>query len=376
MTVDPGSLRRNVGICGMEIQLPSLYVSQEDIEDAFSIPKGKVTIGLGCQEMSICLPSEDVVSLSLSAVHKLMEKYRVRAEDVGRVEVGSESNFDNSKPIKSFLMDLFKGNCRVMGADSVSACYGGTAALLNTVAWMESSMYDGTFAIVVCSDVAIYKEGPSLPTGGGGAVALLLGCNAPITIDGRMGHCFRNVYDFWKPKETAPYPMVDGKTSLECYLSSFTECYRQMEGVAFDYLCCHSPFPKLPLKAARSIPVADALVEPSLTISRRNGNSYTASLYMCLLSLLNSGMPNNSTVLMFSYGSGLSSSMFTLRVRNTEPFLTDIPSLLGSRRRVKGSEYLSAVSQYVAHAPIAEGGSGYLLSGIADTKRTYRRHEN
>jgi 3-hydroxy-3-methylglutaryl CoA synthase len=51
------------------------------------------------------------------------------------------------------------------GTDCVSACYGGTCALLNAVNWMESRAWDGRLALVVAADVAIYPSGPARPTG-------------------------------------------------------------------------------------------------------------------------------------------------------------------------------------------------------------------
>ena len=39
--------------------------------------------------------------------------------------------------------------------DSVSACYGGTAALLNAAAWVESRAWDGRYALVVAADIAM-----------------------------------------------------------------------------------------------------------------------------------------------------------------------------------------------------------------------------
>jgi len=59
--------------------------------------------------------------------------------------VGTESLVDKSKSIKSMLMRLFKesGNSNVEGVDSTNACYGGTAALFNSTAWLESSAWDG-----------------------------------------------------------------------------------------------------------------------------------------------------------------------------------------------------------------------------------------
>ena len=61
------------------------------------------------------------------------------------------------------------------GADCVNACYGGTAALLGACDWIESASWDGRGAIVVAADVAVYAKGPARPTGGCGAVAMLIG---------------------------------------------------------------------------------------------------------------------------------------------------------------------------------------------------------
>lgn len=65
--------------------------------------------------------------------------------NIGRLEVGTETLVDKSKSIKSMLMRLFKkcNNHNVEGVDSTNACYGGTAALFNSIAWLESSAWDG-----------------------------------------------------------------------------------------------------------------------------------------------------------------------------------------------------------------------------------------
>jgi hydroxymethylglutaryl-CoA synthase len=378
-----GKAAGSFGICGMEVQFPSLYIDQEEMEESFGIPKGKVTMGLVSKQMGICSADEDVVSLSMGALSKLLRRYKVGSKRVSRIEVGSESHFDGSKSIKSYLMDLFKENEYIGGADVVSACYGGTAALLNTIGWMESSMYDGNYAIVICADIAMYNDSPSLPTGGGGAVALLLGPDAPVVLVGEsLVNYSRHVYDFWKPKETYPFPVVDGKVSIECYLEALKKCYSRAEA-RFDFLCCHAPFAKLPLKAAKSLGVSDELVSPSLTISMRNGNAYTGSLYMALLSLLNSpelkakAREGPVSVLMFSYGSGLTSSMFTLRVESAEAFQMDLGERLDERAKVGASEYLTFLKERVelGNGFVSEGNTPNRIAEISGYKRRYFQQE-
>lgn len=82
-------------------------------------------------------------------------------------------------------MDLFAehGNHDIEGIDSKNACYGSTAALFNCVNWIQSESWDGRDAIVMCGDIAIYKEGSARPVGGMGACALLIGPNAPIVVE-------------------------------------------------------------------------------------------------------------------------------------------------------------------------------------------------
>ena len=52
---------------------------------------------------------------------------------------------DKSKSVKTVLMQVLAkhGNNDVLGVDTNNACYGGTAALLNSIAWVESSQCDG-----------------------------------------------------------------------------------------------------------------------------------------------------------------------------------------------------------------------------------------
>ena len=69
------------------------------------------------------------------------------------------------------------------GVDSLNACYGGTAALFNAVNWVESSAWDGRYALVVAADIAVYASGNARPTGGAGAVAMLIGPDAVLVLD-------------------------------------------------------------------------------------------------------------------------------------------------------------------------------------------------
>lgn len=140
-----GPWPKDVGIVAMEVYFPSKYVDQAELEIFDKVSTGKYTIGLGQAKMGFCSDREDINSLCLTVVQKLIEKNDLSYNDIGRLEVGTETIIDKSKSTKTVLMQLFErsGNYSVEGIDTTNACFGGTSALFNAVNWIESSSWDG-----------------------------------------------------------------------------------------------------------------------------------------------------------------------------------------------------------------------------------------
>jgi len=366
----------DVGIINMEIYFPSQYVDQSELETFTEVSAGKNTIGLGQTRLGFCTDREDVASLCLTVVDKLMTRTGTSYANIGRLEVGTESLIDKSKSVKTVLMDLFNdsGNSDVEGVDSTNACYGGTAALFNSISWIESSAWDGRLALAVCADIAVYASGPARATGGAGAVAMLIGPNASLVLErGLRASHFAHVYDFYKPNLASIYPTVDGRLSIECYLQALDKCYglykrkafhqdgKKVDLSSFDALLFHSPYCKLVQKSLARLSFNDFKAEPdvfpeslqssfaqveledsyfnkdveksfmdiskvtfesktrpSLMIATNVGNMYTPSLYGGLVSFIVSHETAESLVgkrvALFSYGSGSASSFFSIKV--------------------------------------------------------------
>lgn len=197
----------SIGILACELYIPSLYVDQSSLETYDNVSKGKYTIGLGQQRMSVCSDHEDICSICLTVLSRLLDQTGVHPQEIGRLDVGTETLVDKAKSIKTVLMQLFTehGNTDVEGVDNINACYGGTAAIFNAIHWIESSFWNGRYvsreilnssvlsnlfasrqAIVVMGDIAVYAKGNARPTGGAGACALLIGPNAPIVFEPGM----------------------------------------------------------------------------------------------------------------------------------------------------------------------------------------------
>ena len=234
----------NAGILAMECYFPQVCVPQTALEESDGCA-GKYTVGLGQHSLSLFDDREDVGSVLMTAVANLMDKYGIKAEEVGRLEVGTETLIDKSKSIKTAILAQLFGECAdIEGVTSTNACYGGTAALFNSVAWVESSAWDGRYAIVVCGDIAVYAPGPARPTGGGGAVAMLIGADAPLALIGPRATRAVEVYDFYKPSGTTEYASVDGKLSQSAYIASVDVCWA---GLKKKLTAAGDPYPPPPL---------------------------------------------------------------------------------------------------------------------------------
>ncbi len=77
----------------------------------------------------------------------------------------------------------------------------------------------------MASDLAVYEKGPARCTGGAGAIAMLIGPKAKVTINKERCSFMDHRYDFYKPNPSkqqfnldSEYPTVDGKISIDCYL--------------------------------------------------------------------------------------------------------------------------------------------------------------
>ncbi|KAL0043896.1 hypothetical protein WJX82_003072 [Trebouxia sp. C0006] len=352
----------NIGILAVEAYFPSQFVDQAELEKHDNASAGKYTIGLGQTSMAFFKDQENVVSAAMTVTQNLMDKYQIDPRSIGRLEVGTESSIDKSKSIKTFLMALFadSGNTDIEGVDNVNACYGGTAGLYNAINWVESRAWDGRYAMVVASDEAVYAEGPARPSGGAGAVAFLVGPNAPLVLERGLTSChMQHVYDFYKP--AGLYPKVDGPLSLKCYMRALETCYIRLCHKAelrtavntanprhphAPHVPSESPhvqpnpyvvspqlecdpnsstsdliFPLSPdsalekAMANKSAAQFEAKVQPGCLAGQALGNMYSASLGMALASLIEAKGADleGSKILMFSYGSGLAAGMFVLK---------------------------------------------------------------
>ncbi len=370
--LSPKTGSSNVGIHALELYFPNHAVSQADMEKYHNV-EGKYTVGLGQKAVTFCGDNEDAISMALTVVHRLMERYEIDWGNIGRLEVGTESLVDRSKSIKTHLMSLFgeHGYHDVEGVDSYNACYGGTAALFNTIAWCQSEAWDGRYGLVVCVDIADLNEEQSF-LNGAAAVAMLIGPDAPMVMQRERASHIMHTWDFYKPvgwKDSFPL-MRDGKHSIDVYLTCLDGCQKALTeklGIsnllrhddyfvfhctstylckrAFDYLANNAE-PDISLKERQEL--YQQKTNPSSLITKQIGSTYTASCYVNLYSLLlhERERIQGKTICVYSYGSGATASAYRLKVVDLPKFDWGALERLNQRQWYAPADFIKLTQDY------------------------------
>ena len=362
-----------VGIDAIEVWTGKLRL---DLAETFAPEMGddpeKYTKGLGLYSSSFPDAYEDIVTMGANAAYRLMERKGLSPQDIGRIDVATESAFDHSKPVSTYiagcLEQVYDGDFHHANkGERKFACIAGTQALDDAYNWIKAGRNRGRGAIVIATDTALYERGdPGEATQGAGAVAMYITEKPSIVeLSTDQGYGSADETDFLKPNQQ--FPSVDGKRSVQVYLSRMREALEDYERVAgkthvedFAYIPFHTPFPGMVRKAAlfayrhitRDTAVEEELaeqigmqprepefdtreeyedairtymdalketeeyqdwyarkVEPTLDISSRVGNWYTGSVHIARASALKHAEENGIDIAgkqlgVGSYGSG------------------------------------------------------------------------
>ena len=252
-----------VGIDGIGIWTGKL---QLDLAETFAPAQGedpgKYTKGLGLYESSLPDVYEDIVTMGANASHRLLERKDVSLEDIGRIDVATETSFDKSKPASTYvagcLEQVFDGNLHHANkGERKFACVSGTQALDDAFNWVRAGRSRGRKALVIATDTALYeRDDPGEATQGAGAVAMLIDENPDlVSFSDAQGFGSADETDFLKPNQQ--FPSVDGKRSMQVYLARMRESMRDFERNGgdthpdnFALIPFHTPFPGMVRKAA------------------------------------------------------------------------------------------------------------------------------
>jgi hydroxymethylglutaryl-CoA synthase len=207
-------------------------------------------------------------------------------------------------------------------------------------------------------------------------------------------------------------PVVDGHYSIECYLNALKESARDLKENsdlndkrlidALDYVVYHMPYCNMAKKAHRHFVELEyqnadeeekekrfketfaRMVEPGLFGAREVGNIYTGSVYMGLISLLETEKEKvaGKKVGIFSYGSGCGAEFLICNMKENVSSIIDglkFRKQLDRRKKISIEHYTHIYSKEledIKYFPeevrlFKDEYTKFVFTGIKDHKRQY-----
>ena len=252
-----------VGIDGIAIWTGKLKL---DLAKTFAPAQGtdpaKYTKGLDLHGSSLPDVHEDIVTMGANAALRLLKRKNVSPAEIGRIDVATESAFDRSKPVSTYvagcLEQVFDEDFRHADkGERKFACISGTQSLNDAFNWVRAGRSRGRKALIITTDTAFYeRDDPGEATQGAGAIAMLVDRDPDLTaFDTLQGHGSADETDFLKPNQQ--YPSVDGRRSMQVYLARIQEALEDLDAAGGDLrpdthelFLFHTPFPGMVGKAA------------------------------------------------------------------------------------------------------------------------------
>jgi hydroxymethylglutaryl-CoA synthase len=314
-----------VGIERLGVYVPNTVLPMEALAEGLGIDPEKCLRGIGQERMAVPSPDEDIVTMGAAAAKRCMDG--IDPTSVAAVILSTESGIDQSKAGSVYIHQLLGLPSECLCWEVKQACSGSTMALINALDFVARR--PDKRVLVVASDIAVYEPGsPGELTQGAGAVAVLVS-NTPalVEIGPELGCHTVDVMDFWRPNYSRT-AFVDGRLSIKTYLQAVGECWNRYEangGVSaamLERVCFHQPFTRLADKALKALSrtsgklFEEYAISASQLYNRQIGNTYSASMFIGLCSLLENESANleGAYVGLFGYGSGAVAAFYAGRV--------------------------------------------------------------
>ncbi|MGW4848626.1 hydroxymethylglutaryl-CoA synthase [Nocardia brasiliensis] len=383
-----------VGIHDLAFATSHYVLSHARLAEHTGADIGKYHHGIGQEAMSVPARDEDIVTMAATAARAIVHRHP--DADIRTVVLATETSIDQSKSAGIYVSSLLGLPSSIRVVELKQACYAGTAGLQFACALVAAAPEQSV--LVIASDIAKYElDSPGEATQGAGAAAMLVSAHpAILRVERPAGLYTADIMDFWRPnyRDAA---LVDGQASVVAYLQAVESAwkdYREQGGRPlgdFVAFCYHQPFTKMAYKAHRHLltcsdmDVTDdemhAMIAPTTVYNRAIGNSYTASLYIGLASLLDHGGDlTGQSVALLSYGSGCVAEFFggTVVPGYREHLWTAANAAVLARR--EAIDYRRYRALRVHELPTDGGdhelprqtGAPFRLAGISEHRRIYQ----
>ncbi|MBD3240430.1 MAG: 3-hydroxy-3-methylglutaryl-ACP synthase [Chitinivibrionales bacterium] len=281
---------------------------------------------------------EDVVTMAVNAAKPIISEQD--KEDIELCIFATESGLDYCKSNSSYVCRYLGLKNEVRNFEVKNACYAATCGVQMALGWIASGVAPGKKALIVSSDINYDHEGRSgeeVPAVG--AVAMIVS-DQPKVVEyelGLNGYYTIECTDYARP--TSTYDIINPQESLYAYLECFDGAWAHYKSkldsdvdlnTHFKRIIYHTPFGGLVklahghilkdmypgIKKKEILANFEEKVGKSLKIPKAVGNTYSSTVYTCLMGLIleDDELEPGDRIGIYSYGSGACAEFYSAKV--------------------------------------------------------------
>lgn len=355
---------KKIGIEKLNLYGCSLYMSQTELAKTRGKDPEQVVNAYMIGTRALNPPYEDTITMSVNAAKPMLSEEDKK--NIGLLIIGTEGSLDFGKPISTNIHEALELSPNVRNFETKHACYSAVAALDSAINWIAAGLNHGKKALIIGTDFSrkhFYRNHEFVL---GGVSAAVLVSDDPKVIEyetEKKGFWTASVYDTFRPSAKAE--MGNNEVSLYSYMDALEGSYLHfVENVGeidfdtyFKRNVYHLPFPGIsfqahrllcnlvrPRKKTEILESFDEKVLPSLKYAQQVGSTYSASNFVSLCGLINSGDDLNAgdRIGFYSYGSGAIGEYYSgLILPEAKEVLEKmkIDETLDARKKVSVKEY-------------------------------------
>ena len=301
------------GIVGYGAYIPRNRIKVEEIAKVWGADAPSYKKGLMLEEKSVPATDQDVITMSVEAARRAIQRAGVNLQEIGAIYIGSESHPYAVKPSGTVVAEAIGATPDIHCADLEFACKAGSEGMFVSFGLVRAGLIK--YGLGIGADTSQGAPGDALEySASAGAAAYIFGKEDVIaTVDATYSY-MTDTPDFWR-REYQFYPRHAGRYTGEP--AYFKHTLGAANGILeqtgltakdFKYVIFHQPNGKFPLRVGKMLGFEKKQIETGWLVPKL-GNTYSGASPLGLTAVLDSAEPGDR-ILMVSYGSGSGSDAF------------------------------------------------------------------
>lgn len=301
------------GIVGYGAYIPRNRIKVEEIAKVWGADAPSYKKGLMLEEKSVPAADQDVITMSVEAARRAIQRAGIDPKEIGAIYIGSESHPYAVKPSGTVVAEAIGATPSIHCADMEFACKAGSEGMFVAFGLVRAGLIK--YGLGIGADTSQGAPGDALEySASAGAAAYIFGKEDVIaTVDATYSY-MTDTPDFWR-REYQFYPRHAGRYTGEP--AYFKHTLGAANGILeqtgltakdFKYVVFHQPNGKFPLRVGKMLGFEKKQIETGWLVPKL-GNTYSGASPLGLSAILDIADPGDR-ILMVSYGSGSGSDAF------------------------------------------------------------------